>query len=50
MYHLVALSVVLWFVARDEMRRLAPEPQLARPAFGARPRPAFAAGFTRPPT
>lgn len=36
MYTLVAMTACLRFVARDELARLAPPPEIARPAFGAR--------------
>ena len=42
MYHLIALSVVLRFVAKDELRKLAPAPELSRPVFGPAPVRAFA--------
>ena len=34
MYHLVALSLVLAFITRDELAKLAPAPVIQRPAFG----------------
>lgn len=37
MYHLVAMAVVLRWIARDEMARSVPPIEVARPVFGARP-------------
>jgi probable O-glycosylation ligase (exosortase A-associated) len=43
MYHLVALSLVLAYVARSEIAKLAPAPMPARSGFGPLERPALAA-------
>jgi len=42
MYHLVALSLVLAFITRDELAKIAPAPAIPRPAFGPAPQPAYA--------
>ena len=42
MYHLVALSLVLSFITKEELAKLAPAPEVPRPAFGPMPQPAYA--------
>jgi probable O-glycosylation ligase (exosortase A-associated) len=43
MYHLIALSVVLAFVTKDELEKMAPRAEIPRPSFGPAAQPAFAA-------